>query len=64
MGTWKYIYIMNYKTNNITPKQNNLIYLYMNINTILFFIITITIFITIYKYTLNPLIKRYYKQII
>jgi hypothetical protein len=65
-NTWELgnVYIMNYKTNNITPKQNNLIYLYMNINTILFFIITITIFIIIYKYTLNQLIKRYYKQII
>ena len=47
------VYIMNYPTNNVTPKQNTIIYFYMNIYTILILSISLLIILFIIKHIIE-----------
>ena len=47
------VYIMNYPTNNVTPKQNTIIYFYMHIYTTLILTLTLLIIIFVLKYIIE-----------
>ena len=44
---------MNYPTNNVTPKQNTIIYFYMHIYTTLILTLTLLIIIFVLKYIIE-----------